>query len=121
MLINNIYGGEKMYEQFFEDIIEKAKVLIIKRYCGKNQAKTLHALKKYKELFDDNITRNWFECHVDSYDSESERISFIVCEGSPVKGFIIVNYGSHTITAIDAWGNKIYTWNNLYYQKDFQR
>ena len=115
-----LLAGHKMYEKFYEDVIEKAKVRIIAKLCGKSRAITPYQKKKYKELFDDNKTRKWIECHADSYEENDNRISFIVCEGSPVKGFIIVNYGSHTVTVVDAWGNKLYTWTNLYHKKDFQ-
>jgi len=80
----------------FSEALEKAKLRIIREYEGK-----------------ESTHRAWLEVHVDSYESESNRLQMIVLEGSPPKGWIIVNYGHRTLTAFDLQGNKLYRWTNL--------
>ena len=107
-----------MNELTFEQAIEKAKVSIVNKFCGKNDDMTPSENQEFQDLFNACINRKWLTCSVDSYKSESNRISFIVCEGSPVKGYVVVNYGADTVTAVDAWGKQLQTWTNLYRTKN---
>lgn len=86
-----------MFDITFSEALEKAKLRIIKKYERRNTTK-----------------RAWLEAHIDSYHSEYNRLQMIVLEGSPPKGFIIVNYGANTLTAFDCHGNKLHVWTNLY-------
>jgi len=79
--------------QTFEDAIEKAKLAIIRSYDRKGSVK-----------------RIWKEAAIDF---GGDMIKFIVREGSPPKGWIVVNYGMHTVTAYDVHERKLYTWRNL--------
>lgn len=82
--------------------ISKAKLRLKIEYCGED-----------KELAETWDTRKWKEVSVDSYNEPNSRLTLIVCEGSPVKGFVIVNYGTKSVTAYDAKGNQIKTYKNL--------
>ena len=84
-----------MFFQTRSEAIEKAKQRIMNRYSRTKKEK------------DDFKTRQWLGCHVDSYEEEEHRISVLVCEGSPVKGIIIVNDGRATVMAFDAWGKRL--------------
>ena len=85
-----------------EEAIRKAKHRVIKRYSHNNE-----------KLYKDTLEREWLDCHVDSYNETRNRVTLTGCEGSPVKGYLIINYGNHTVTAFDAWGEKVYTYKYL--------
>ena len=51
--------------------------------------------------------RDWLEANVDSYDQPEHRIRLIVLEGSPAKGFIIVNYGLGEVQAFNCAGKAL--------------
>ncbi|KAA0243658.1 MAG: hypothetical protein DYG83_13270 [Candidatus Brocadia sp. AMX2] len=48
-----------------------------------------------------NPDRKWLESSLDSYNDESYRVSLLVLEGSPAKGYIIANYGTRQVIAFD--------------------
>jgi hypothetical protein len=90
--------GQECYgDMSVETAIAKAKDKIIKAYEGENGK-------------DD---RPWLIASADSYKSEHYRISIIVREGSPAKGYIIVNYGFGTVIAYDAQDNLLFKWTGL--------
>lgn len=72
-----------------EELIEQAKKLIERR---------------------SESDRRWLEASLDSYDDKSHRVSLIVQEGSPAKGYIIANYGTEQVIAFDYDGTKLKTY-----------
>ena len=85
---------EVCYMQKIEDLIWKAKIKVERKYEGSME----------------RSMRKWIEVYVDSYESHTNRISFWVLEGSPPKGYVIVNYGHGEVLAFDAWNNRLYTY-----------
>jgi hypothetical protein len=79
-----------------EDLIEKAKLRVLRAY-------------------DHNIPpmqRKWLIASPpDSYQCSDYRTTLMVLEGSPCKGYLIVDYYKSMIIGIDAWGKKILTWH----------
>lgn len=73
-------------ETHLNDLIEKAKVAIRRSYG-------------YSSHDDDG--RAWIRSSVSSYGVNNFDIDVIVMEGSPVKGYILVNYGTSTVKAFD--------------------
>ncbi len=78
-----------------QEAIERAKIKIINLY---DQG---------------NCQRKWLTADLDSYGSKSNRVKILVREGSPHKGFIVVDYGFGVVFAFDAWNNMIFRWHNL--------
>ena len=72
----------KTRKEIMNLLIDKAKKKVIKAYEG----------REYSD-------RAWLETHVDSYKEDRHRIQLIVLEGSPVKGYVIVNYGRGLVRA----------------------
>lgn len=79
-------------EDLLEELIQWAKKKVIRAYEGREET-----------------NRAWLECSLDSYKTNSYRIRVLVLEGSPVKGYIIANYGTGTVTAFTAHDKKIAT------------
>jgi len=77
-------------DEKFEGVIEKAKRKIEESYGG--------------------MKRQWLKTKIDSYENPLYRIELYVYEGSPPKGYIVVNYGRGLVHAFNAWGEKIYTY-----------
>ena len=78
-------------------LIEKAKIRVENKYEG-------HILKGERSK------RNWLKTHVDSYEGKSNRVTFLVLEGSPPKGYVIINPGHGLILALDCQLNKLHTY-----------
>jgi hypothetical protein len=55
----------------------------------------------------DSTERKWLEANLDSYESPDHRIRVLVLEGSPAKGYVIVNYGTETVLAFDVFDKKL--------------
>ena len=87
--------GEVCKTQTINDIVKKAKIKVLISYGGN--------LK-------DNTTRKWIESHSDSYNDSCYRVQLLVYEGSPAKGYVIINYGVGFVTCFDASGKQLYTW-----------
>jgi len=79
----------KMNEEL-KEIIEKAKRKVEVSYGG--------------------IKRQWLKTKIDSYENPLNRIELYVYEGSPTKGYIVVNYERGLVHTFNAWGEKIYTY-----------
>ena len=84
--------------QSLDELIEKAKSAVVKAFEGK-----------------DTTEREWLIADLDSYESVAYRIRIYVLEGSPAKGIILVNYGTRTVIAIDAWDSRLKTWKERHY------
>ena len=69
------------------------------------------AIRKVEESYPGSEKRPWLKTNLDSYQSESNRVTLYVLEGSPCKGYVIVNYGSKYIRAFNAWNKQIYQCN----------
>lgn len=72
------------YEVKIRATIEKAKKFIVSRNS------------------EDFSKREWLSVSVDSYGSKSNRIEFLVLEGSPPRGYIVVNRNTATVKAYDS-------------------
>lgn len=51
--------------------------------------------------------RRWLIAHLDSYDSFSNRLTLYALEGSPCKGWVVVNHALDLIQAFDCRGKPI--------------
>ena len=60
----------------FEKLVEKCKQTVILAYEGQPTTE-----------------RKWLEAHADSYKNPQYRIQLLVLEGSPAKGYVVVDYG----------------------------
>jgi hypothetical protein len=76
-----------------EDLIEMAKLRVIKAYERRTETK-----------------RRWLTAELDSYDDPAYRIQIFVLEGSPAKGYVIADYGRGVVKAFDAWHKCLYTY-----------
>jgi len=91
-----------MSEDLLEELIESAKKKVIRAYEGTEET-----------------SRAWLECSLDSYKTKSYRIRVLVLEGSPVKGYIIANYGTGVVTAFTVHDKKIATMRiSLYLEEE---
>lgn len=75
--------------QIMETVIERAKEAVEKasgdRYAG----------------------REWLDASLDSYQDAENRVRLLVIEGSPVKGYVVANYGTGIVQAYDAQDRRI--------------
>lgn len=78
----------------FEELIEKAKLRVIQAY----------------DHYQPPTPRKWLIANLDSYENSASRVSIMVLEGSPAKGYVIADYGRATVQAVDAWGKRLYRW-----------
>jgi len=62
----------------YKKLVEQAKEIVMNNFGG-------------------DRTRPWGKMHIDSYDDKSYRIETLVWEGSPIKGYIIINHGTGEI------------------------
>jgi hypothetical protein len=78
------------------ELIEKAKDCVVKNYDNRPRP----------------FIRPWLEASPpDSYGDPSYRMSLCVFEGSPAKGWVVVNHSLRQAWAFDGWGNKIGTFS----------
>ncbi len=77
-------------ELSFDEQIELAKIAVASAHAGKRLCE-----------------RRWLSSCVDSYGCGSYRVVLYVLEGSPAKGYVIANYGTHQIFAFDGRGRRI--------------
>lgn len=80
-----------MKEEIMEQLINEAKKLVVRRA-------------------DDGSERKWLETEVVPYGSPSEKVRFLVLEGSPARGYIIANYGMEKVTAFGCDGTRLKTY-----------
>lgn len=78
----------------FEELIEKAKLRVMRAY----------------DPYDPPTPRKWLTANLDSYGDSAFRVSIMVLEGSPAKGYVIADYGRATVQAVDAWGKRLHRW-----------
>lgn len=92
---NKRNGGEVMIEsntkKNMDKLVEQAKLKVIRDY-------------EDKEITD----RKWLESKLDSYGSDYYRIQIFVLEGSPKKGVVIADYGSHLVMGFNSGWKKIF-------------
>ncbi len=94
--------GQECYGKMdIDTAISKAKEKLVKAYDPPNKIGT------------PEFERPWIEAHADSYKSETHRVAIIVREGSPAKGYIVVNYGVGTVAAFDVQDELLYRWKGL--------
>ncbi|MFZ3077664.1 MAG: hypothetical protein WA139_04370 [Candidatus Aenigmatarchaeota archaeon] len=80
-----------MDESHCQKLIEDAKKKVEKSYDGSKIEK-----------------RRWFEAHFDQYNTSGNRFSIFVREGTPNKGFVVVDRGANgSIHAFDVNGHPI--------------
>lgn len=99
---------------------EKAKYELLSDNTTQSRSNNIEAVRELIEKAKKKVMeaygrgakrRKWLSCRVDSYGSPSNRVEFLVLEGSPAKGIVIINWGSGTIVAFDAWMNRIWKRN----------
>lgn len=83
----------------------------IKKYIEKAKEKVMN---DYGRM----VNRRWLDVFVDSYESNRERIRLLVWEGSPAKGYIIINYGTGSIMAFDVNDKLLKKYNNANFLND---
>jgi hypothetical protein len=76
-------------EEDIDKLVEKAKKLVT------------HQIS-HPKVIADYESRRWLETNVDSYQAGTNRISFLVLEGSPPRGYVVVNYSTKKVTAFDS-------------------
>ena len=72
------------------------------------------AKKKVEESYGKpDAGRRWVKTHIDSYKDPQYRIELHVWEGSPAKGYIVVNYseGFDSVRAFGLYNQIVYTGN----------
>jgi len=89
-----------MSKDLMEELIESAKKKVTRAYEGTEETR-----------------RTWLECSLDSYKTNQHRIRVLVLEGSPVKGYIIANYGTGVVTAFTVHDKKIATMRIMDYHR----
>jgi hypothetical protein len=78
----------------FEELIELCKQAVIKAY----------RFIEGKEAED----RPWLEVHVDPYKCYKRyRVQLFVLEGTPAKGYVLVDYGRKRVQAFDSDGERL--------------
>lgn len=55
--------------------------------------------------------RRWIDVHADSYGDGTYRIRLLVLEGSPCRGYIVVNYATGMVRAYNVFDKRICTLN----------
>jgi hypothetical protein len=77
----------------FKDLIELCKQAVMKaRASNEGQGA---------------MERRWLEAHADSYENPKYRIQLFVLEGSPAKGYVVIDYGHHRVQAFDVRGKRL--------------
>jgi hypothetical protein len=78
-------------ENSMDELIKKAKDCVEKRWPGVEE-------------------RPWLEAEPpDSYKDPFWRVRLFVLQGSPPKGFVLANYGTHTVKAFNSEMKHLYT------------
>lgn len=86
--------AEASRERRMKETIEKAKMAVVKKYEHMETTK-----------------RKWLEASApDSYSNPEYRMTLLVLEGSPPKGFVVVNHPRRKAIAFDAFCNRIRTY-----------
>ena len=80
-----------------EDAIELAKNKVIKAYDRPGAC----------------VEREWIVANADSYREVRQRVAVLVREGSPAKGYVIANYGKHTVMAFSLHDELLFKWTGL--------
>jgi hypothetical protein len=76
----------------FQELIEKAKLRVIQAYDHQQPP----------------TPRKWLIASPpDSYGNSDFHVTLMVLEGSPAKGYVIVDYGKAMVIGISAWGRKL--------------
>jgi hypothetical protein len=85
--------SEEGKERLLKEAVEKAKARVIEAYehC-------------------DHTERQWLHTFLDSYQTSDYRVELHVLEGSPCKGFVVVNRGRGEVIAFDCRDKRLYTW-----------
>lgn len=85
-------------QEEFEILIERAKKMIM--------AKTGYGVNE-------DAGRRWVRARAkhDGWLDGSEDVELIMFEGSPAKGYIIVNYGTRNVRAFGQRDKPLYKWN----------
>lgn len=87
-------------QEFIEQLIEEAKFKVIKHRGIKDCIN--------KEI---NYKRRWLHTELTSYHDKQYDIELFALEGSPIKGYVIVNRVCRYIIAYDLFGKILKKWN----------
>ncbi len=84
--------------------------LELKQWMEETVAKAKRCVERaYRE----RTVRKWLSASPPpSYEDESYAVSLYVYEGSPPKGYVIVDYGYHTVKAFGPGWRHLHTWQD---------
>lgn len=102
-------------------ILDKKEVKKLAEYKQRKAEKMEEMIQKAKQKVisayeRSGITqRSWLEASPpDSYSNKAFRVTIFVLEGSPCKGYIIVNYATATVRAFGCHDKPLWTYNASY-------
>jgi hypothetical protein len=79
-----------------EEQVERAKLAVVRRLEGKGTTE-----------------RRWLKSAIVPYSDHNNQLLVLALEGTPVRGYIIVNFGNGKVSGYDAWGTKLCGYRGL--------